>query len=156
MIKKKKINFGTLEAFQQKKISSSARNTEYTIGIDNGEKMRYIGEPDIMWQTICFIKDVQKIWTGGQIYNCSEIDLSKYYTKEELDKLLESSLLIDVKTDHSTGKYIVAEDNDALGFARAADVAVQMLNNKEVVAASLNDLNERIGDIEAALNEIIG
>lgn len=67
MLNKRKLNFAKMETFKQKKISANSANTAYTLGLDGSVQQ---GEPDVMWQTICFIKDEQKIWTGGQLYSC--------------------------------------------------------------------------------------
>ena len=40
--------------------------------------------------SIVFIQDVQKIWTHGQLYDCSSPDLSKYLTDEDLETIRTS------------------------------------------------------------------
>lgn len=92
MINKKKLNFAKLETFLAKKRSANSANTAYTQGTD-GRLM--IGTPDIMWQTVCFIKDEQKIWTGGQMYSCDENPTKV----SELDNDSEFITLTDVKDD---------------------------------------------------------
>ena len=58
----------TYSVFQGLKISANSNDTQYTVGVD-GNIIN--GVPDIKWQSIAFIKDVQKIWTHGQLYDCS-------------------------------------------------------------------------------------
>lgn len=67
-INKKLIHFKTFENFNSQKLSANEANTKYTTGISGTETS---GNPDILYQSICFIKDTQQIWTHGQIYNAS-------------------------------------------------------------------------------------
>ena len=69
-INKKLIHFKTFENFNSKKLSANEENTQYTIGIDGAVTD---GEPDVKYQSICWIKDVQKIWTHSTIYNCADL-----------------------------------------------------------------------------------
>ena len=50
--------------------------------------------------SIVFIKETQEIWTHGQLYSCSEIDLSPYLTKEEAEDIYATK---DVATASSDG-----------------------------------------------------
>lgn len=67
-INKKLIHFKTFENFNSHKLSANEENTKYTLGID-GEVLN--GTPDILYQSIVWIKDVQKQWTHGQLYGGS-------------------------------------------------------------------------------------
>lgn len=67
-INKKLIHFKTFANFNSQKLSANEANTKYTTGISSTETS---GNPDILYQSICFIKDTQQIWTHGQIYNAS-------------------------------------------------------------------------------------
>lgn len=67
-INKKLIHFKTFANFNSQKLSANEANTKYTTGISGTETS---GNPDILYQSICFIKDTQQIWTHGQIYNAS-------------------------------------------------------------------------------------
>lgn len=67
-INKKLIHFKTFANFNSQKLSANEANTKYTTGISGTETT---GNPDILYQSICFIKDTQQIWTHGQIYNAS-------------------------------------------------------------------------------------
>ena len=68
-INKKLIHVNTFSNFNSYKLSANTTNTEYTLGLE-GEKTT--GSPDILWHSIVFIKDVQKIWTHGQIYSAPQ------------------------------------------------------------------------------------
>ena len=83
-INKKLIHFKKYEDFNSKKLSADENNTTYTIGIEGGV---VAGEPEIKYNSICWIKDVRKMWTHGTIYNCSDPDLAQYLTKEEIANL---------------------------------------------------------------------
>lgn len=69
-INKKLIHFNKFSDFNSKKLSANVENTQYTIGID-GEIQS--GAPDILYQSICWIKDTKQQWTHGQIYNCDAL-----------------------------------------------------------------------------------
>lgn len=43
---------------------------------------------ELLESSIVFIKDTQQIWTHGQLYNCSDPNLSDYITEAELNNLL--------------------------------------------------------------------
>lgn len=76
MINKHKLNFARLDVFNSKKLSANAANTAYRIGM-NGDVVQ--GEPDVRWQSICFIKDANMIYCGGKAYRC--------LTQEQVQKL---------------------------------------------------------------------
>lgn len=65
-INKKLIHFETFENFNSQKLSANKENTKYTLGID-GEIFN--GTPDILYQSIVWIKDAQIQWTHGQLYD---------------------------------------------------------------------------------------
>ena len=65
-INKKLIHFKTFENFNSHKLSANEENTKYTLGAD-GEVLD--GTPDILYQSIVWIKDAQKQWTHGQLYD---------------------------------------------------------------------------------------
>lgn len=86
-INKKLIHFKTYANFSTQKLSANEANTQYTVGID-GEVTT--GSPDILYQSICWIKDTQQMWTHGQIYNASDIDLSNYVTLDGTEEITGS------------------------------------------------------------------
>lgn len=65
-INKKLIHFKTFANFNSQKLSANEANTKYTTGVSGTETT---GNPDILYQSICFIKDTQQIWTHGCIYS---------------------------------------------------------------------------------------
>lgn len=72
-INKKLIHFKNFSDFNSKKLSANESNTQYTLGIDGAVTD---GSPDILYQSICWIKDTKQQWTHGQLYNCSGGDSS--------------------------------------------------------------------------------
>ena len=69
-INKKLIHFKNFSDFNSKKLSANENNTQYTLGI-NGSVTN--GSPDILYQSICYIKDTKQQWTHGQLYDCSSL-----------------------------------------------------------------------------------
>ena len=74
------LHFDKFDDFNSKKLSANEENTKYTIGVDGAVTS---GSPDILWHSICWIKDARKMWTHGRLYDCSSI--------EEALALLEST-----------------------------------------------------------------
>lgn len=64
-IKKKLIHFNSFDDFNAKKLSANEENTQYTLGVE-GEVTE--GAPDVLYQSIVFIKSTKQIWTHGVIY----------------------------------------------------------------------------------------
>lgn len=83
-INKKLIHFNTFENFNSKKLSANVENTQYTLGVD-GEVQT--GSPDILYQSICWIKDTKQQWTHGQLYDggSTEANVQAVDTSETLD-----------------------------------------------------------------------
>ena len=65
-INKKLIHFKTFANFNSQKLSANEANTKYTTGVSGTETT---GNPDVLYQSICFIKDTQQIWTHGCLYS---------------------------------------------------------------------------------------
>jgi hypothetical protein len=61
-INKKLIHFENFSNFNSKKLSANKENTKYTIGV-NGTTQT--GSPDILYQSIVYIKDTKQQWTHG-------------------------------------------------------------------------------------------
>lgn len=57
-INKKLIHFKNYSDFNSKKLSANETNTAYRLGVDG---TIIAGEPDILYQSICWIKDVKKM-----------------------------------------------------------------------------------------------
>ena len=67
-IKKKLIHFKNYSDFNSKKLSANEANTQYTQGVGGAIQN---GSPDILYQSICWIKDTKQQWTHGQLYDLS-------------------------------------------------------------------------------------
>lgn len=67
-IKKKLIHFKNYSDFNSKKLSANEANTKYTQGVGGAIQD---GSPDILYQSICWIKDTKQQWTHGQLYDLS-------------------------------------------------------------------------------------
>ena len=140
-INKKLIHFNTFENFNSKKLSANIENTKYTLGI-NGEIQN--GSPDILYQSIVYIKDTKQQWTHGQLYSSNaniktingqsllgngdlEIQEFKTYTfdfddnqdititQEELNKILESDKIY-IKNNDILVEVTVKEESDSSLF----------------------------------------
>lgn len=97
-INKKLIHFNTFENFNSKKLSANVENTQYTLGVD-GEVQT--GSPDILYQSICWIKDTKQQWTHGQLYDCtggsSDANVQAVVTGDVID---------DVNVEYTTKTYV--------------------------------------------------
>ena len=65
-IQKRFIHFKKFSDFNSKKLSANEANTQYTVGICGAIQN---GEPDVLYQSYCWIKDTKQQWTHGQLYN---------------------------------------------------------------------------------------
>ena len=96
-INKKLIHFNTFENFNSKKLSANAENTQYTLGTEGTVQT---GSPDILYQSIVYIKDTKQQWTHGQLYSgggTSEANVQAVDTSETLE---------DVTADYATRAYV--------------------------------------------------
>ena len=67
-IEKKLIHFKNYSNFNSMKLSANEANTQYTRGVGGAIQN---GSPDILYQSICWIKDTKQQWTHGQLYDLS-------------------------------------------------------------------------------------
>ena len=162
-IEKKLIHFKKWSDFSSKKLSANEQNTQYTLGVDGALTT---GAPDILYQSICWIKDVRKMWTHGTVYDCSggvNVDLSNYVTQAELDELVEFvndmnsdvANLIDTKQDNITDLADIrsgaekgatsVQPSDISEFITVEDLA------KVATSGSYNDLQDK-PTIPSAIN----
>ena len=96
-INQKLIHFENFSNFNSKKLSANKENTKYTIGV-NGTIQT--GSPDILYQSIVYIKDTKQQWTHGQLYSgggTSEANVQAVDTSETLE---------DVTADYATKAYV--------------------------------------------------
>jgi ATP-dependent Clp protease ATP-binding subunit ClpB len=82
-INKKLIHFKNFEKFNSLKLSANEENTKYTLGV-NGEVQD--GTPDILYQSVVWIKDTQKQWTHGKLYNDTELYVFNYTGQERVSE----------------------------------------------------------------------
>jgi hypothetical protein len=101
------------EVFSALKVAYNETDTQYQIG---GLGSVINGVPDIKWQSIAFIKDVQKIWTHGQLYDCSggsdnigfiEIG-NNFSTGQDLYELLLSSEQLNMCLDDNITTLVIS------------------------------------------------
>lgn len=117
---KRWIHFDTFDYFNSQKLSANKENTKYSVGVDGAIE---IGSPNILWQSICWIKDSLQIWTHGALYNCAEVNLVPYLTKEEFEEFKE--LLLGETSRNDTQDTQIANLQEGIG-ANAA--AIEVLN----------------------------
>ena len=98
MITNRFVSIGSYEEFKTKKIAANKENTTYTMG-DTGSPIT--GEPDISYQSIIFIRDVQKIYTHSEMFGGGDVDAM---TEAEIDAIF---------TDESDGD--ITSEVQALG-----------------------------------------
>lgn len=89
-INKKLIHFKKFSDFNSKKLSANEENTKYTVGVGGSVTT---GAPDILYQSICWIKDTKQQWTHGELYDCDMDDVKPYvafFTFYEIQQLADS------------------------------------------------------------------
>lgn len=89
-INKKLIHFKKFSDFNSKKLSANENNTQYTLGT-NGSVTD--GSPDILYQSICYIKDTKQQWTHGQLYNGS-------VSQAQLNHTINSRVFVGTRTEY--------------------------------------------------------
>ena len=95
-INKKLIHFRRFEDFNSKKLSANENDTAYTVGVS---ETVLEGAVDVKYSSICWIKDVQKMWTHGTLYSCTDINLSDYLTEEEIAEAYATVESLEAKQD---------------------------------------------------------
>lgn len=105
-INKKLIHFNSFSIFNSKKLSANENNTAYTVGVSGAVTN---GDPEILYHSICWIKDEKKMWTHGTLYDCSGgsgTDLSQYVTDEELSNAISEFITLeDLAKVATSGSY---------------------------------------------------
>lgn len=97
-------HFDKLSTFNSKKISAISDDTAY---YNNG--IAVFGDPDILWNDICFIRDEKLIWTHGEFYNDgsnAELDNKITEIEEQLEGtsnmlVVNTSIIMDMFNDLS-------------------------------------------------------
>lgn len=85
-INKKLIHFKNFSDFNSKKLSANENNTQYTLGI-NGTVTN--GSPEVLYQSICYIKDTKQQWTHGQLYDGTNLNEAGFLAGEETSDQLD-------------------------------------------------------------------
>lgn len=95
-IQKRFIHFKKFSDFNSKKLSANEANTQYTVGVSGAIQN---GEPDILYQSYCWIKDTKQQWTHAQLYgsSTSEANVQAVDTGDVID---------DVTVDYATKAYV--------------------------------------------------
>ena len=132
-INKKLIHFNTFENFNSRKLSANAENTQYTIGINGSIQT---GSPDILYQSIVYIKDTKQQWTHSQLYNCSEGSSSD----ANVQAVDVGDVIDDVNVEYATKTYV----DDKVANISLTDYAT---------TAYVDGL---VGNINSVLESIIG
>ena len=163
-INKKLIHFNTFENFNSKKLSANIENTKYTLGVD-GEIQN--GSPDILYQSIVYIKDTKQQWTHGQLY-VSDANIQAIDTSETLDdvetntyvKYVAQSLTDEQKSQVRSN--IGVNLTDYAKKSNLSNVATSGsyndLTNKPMILSESdvnNLIDTKIGDINSILEYII-
>lgn len=65
-IQKRFIHFETFSDFNSKRLSANKDDTQYTMGV-SGEIQD--GNPEVLYQSCCWIKDTKQQWTHGTLYD---------------------------------------------------------------------------------------
>ena len=115
-LNKRFIHFETFAYFNSLKLSANEENTKYRLGVGG---LIEVGQPDIPYQSICLIKDVLKIWSHDALYNCGEVNLAPYLTREEFEEYKELLLAESTRNDTQDAKIAnlqegIAENTRAL------------------------------------------
>ena len=108
-INKKLLHFKKFSDFNSKKLSANEANTQYTVGVSGAIQN---GTPDVLYQSICWIKDTKQQWTHGQLYDFSNDDA------ESTPKLvLENISVADLEQVVNSGEQtLIFGDTDDLAY----------------------------------------
>ena len=94
---------------------------------------------ELLDTSIVFIKDTQEIWTHGQLYKCSDPDLSKYLTEEDLAGINKS--ISDLNTAVAGKQATISDLATIRSGAAAGATAVQpnALNSYVPTSRTINN-----------------
>ena len=170
-INKKLIHFKTFANFNSQKLSANEANTKYTIGVNNTV---YDGSPDILYHSICYIKDKKLQWTHGQLYCDTEgirEELNKIAERVDENEEVASNAIFNLQEAVETNELITTEaisdiqeninilDNAIVEFNDnletqnyiITDIFESIENQDKVVSASLEHINQVIKDNEESV-----
>lgn len=127
-------NIETKQTFLAQKISHDPDNTTYTIGLS--EEV-LTGDPDIAWESICFIKETGEMWAGGKLYYCKEPDSKSLVLGEGIKKTVGTDA-IEIAIDPEYLKTFIEEyindfvdrnwENEDDLLSKQYDVLAQCIN----------------------------
>ena len=137
-INKKLIHFNTFENFNSKKLSANIENTKYTLGVD-GEIQN--GSPDILYQSIVYIKDTKQQWTHGQLY-VSDANIQAVDTSETLDDV-ETNTYIKYVAQTLTEKQ-KQQSRDNIEAASIEDLSTKFQESKNYTDTKISEINTAI------------
>lgn len=88
-INNKFIHFKNWDYFNTRKLSANETNTQYTVGVSGSVQE---GSPEVLFQSMCWIKDVKKMWTHGTLYSYYDDNIA-YLTTSDIKTLGGQSLI---------------------------------------------------------------
>lgn len=152
-INKKLIHFKNYSDFNSKKLSANEANTAYTVGVEGAITT---GSPDILYQSICWIKDKQYMWTHGTLYDCSggsgesdanvqAVDTSE--TLEDVNTITYVKYVAQTLTDAQKEQARTNIGAAAEGATGGGTVDLSNYYTKEEVDAITGDINSVLGSI---------
>lgn len=103
-IEKKLIHFKNYSNFNSMKLSANEANTQYTRGVGGAIQN---GSPDILYQSICWIKDTKQQWTHGQLYDLS-------VSQAQLNHTINSKVFVGTRTEYDIAYAEGSVDTGAL------------------------------------------
>jgi len=109
MIQKENLFFKTMESFVKHKVSADVKNSTYRQGSLEGIPSE--GEPDVMWQSVVFIKQTQQIWTHGEFFGPNACMKVRVLTQEEWDLLTNNDTdysQLEPNTTYKVGEELLA------------------------------------------------
>ena len=164
-INKKLIHFEKFENFNSKKLSANKENTKYTLGVDGSIQTGY---PEILYQSIVYIKDTKQQWTHGQLYNCSDSEnqLKTYtfyqyddqhqsitITQEELEKIQNADIVY--FSDGTTNIQLTLKEESSFIYFQGYNLSNYPYNVKVIYVTVREDLQVIVGYDDVALSDYI-
>lgn len=132
------IHVENFEQFNTMKLSANAENTKYTIGLSEDV---INGVPDVLYQSICWIKDIKKQWTHGQLYG-GDNEFIERVTCNELRNLRNNAKLVPGKMYRITDYSAVSTQEDTRATSHRFDIIVTALTESILSEEALATYNE--------------
>lgn len=132
------IHVENFEQFNTMKLSANAENTTYTIGLSEDV---INGVPDVLYQSICWIKDIKKQWTHGQLYG-GENEFIGRVTCNELRNLRNNAKLVPGKMYRITDYSAVSTQEDTRATSHRFDIIVTALTESILSEEAIATYNE--------------